>query len=130
MKVTEGLVGLADRVEIASQAATGEDARGGERRATIRVAVPHVDHLAGRQLRALAALAARQYERSVLLLAAATTYHNLAGTVRSPGEQAAYDRCADATSSALGAGAYRKAWDRGRALPLEDAVGLVLAVDP
>jgi len=79
---------------------------------------------------ALAALAARQYERSVLLLAAATTYHNLAGTVRSPGEQAAYDRCADATSSALGAGAYRKAWDRGRRLSLEDAVDLVLAAAP
>jgi hypothetical protein len=79
---------------------------------------------------AFVALAERQYGRSALLLAAATTCYDLAGTLRSPGEQTAYDRCVTDTSAALGTGAYRKAWNRGRSLPLEDAVSLVLAAAP
>jgi predicted ATPase/DNA-binding SARP family transcriptional activator len=77
---------------------------------------------------AFVALAARQYERSVLLLASGAACYDLAGTVRSPGEQAAYDRCVADTSSALGAGAFQNAWNRGRALPLEDAVSRALGV--
>ena len=73
---------------------------------------------------AFVALAALQFERGVLLLAAAATCYELAGTVRSAAEQAAYEHCATTASAALGTEAFEAAWARGRAVPLEDALTL------
>ncbi len=73
---------------------------------------------------AFVALAVRQLERSVLLLAAATAYYELAGPLRSPAEQTAYDLCATTTFLALGEAEFQAAWERGRALPLDEALAL------
>ena len=73
---------------------------------------------------AYVALAERLFERSALLLAAAAACYDLAGTVRSPAEQAACDRCMAAASEVLGAEAFRAILARGLALPLEEAITL------
>ncbi len=73
---------------------------------------------------AMVALGDRQFERSALLLAAASACYEVAGTVRSPVEQATYDHCATAASAALGIHVFQAAWTRGHALSLEDAVAL------
>ena len=73
---------------------------------------------------AFVALATEQFERCVLLLAAAATCYELAGTVRSAAEQSAYDHCATTASAALGTEAFEATRARGRALPLEDALAL------
>ena len=73
---------------------------------------------------AYVALAVRQFERSVLLLASAASCYELAGTVRSEVEQDAHDHCATTASAALGTEAFEATWARGRALPLETALAL------
>ena len=73
---------------------------------------------------AYVALATEQFERCVLLLATAASCYELAGSMRTPVEQAAYDHCVTTASAALGTEAFEAIWARGHALPLEEALAL------
>jgi predicted ATPase/DNA-binding XRE family transcriptional regulator len=73
---------------------------------------------------AFVALATKQFERSVLLLAGAAVCYDLAGTLRSAAEQVAYDDGITAASSVLGAEKFHAAWAQGHSLSLEDVLAL------
>jgi len=65
-------------------------------------------------------------ERAAKLLGAATALREAVGTPLPPAERSDHDRLLEAVRTPLGPEAFAAAWDQGRAMSLEDAVGEAL----
>ena len=70
--------------------------------------------------------AAGQATRAARLFGAADALRTVMGTSIPPAEREVYEREVDAARAALGEDAFAADWERGRALPLEDAVAEAL----
>jgi hypothetical protein len=83
-------------------------------------------------LEGLAAVAAAQGQPllAARLFGAAEALREALGTPLKPSERAGYDQATQATRGALGEDSFAAAWAEGRALPLDEAVTMALAVDP
>jgi predicted ATPase/DNA-binding SARP family transcriptional activator len=79
---------------------------------------------------ACVAAARRQPQRAAVLLGAAASIRDRAGTPRSPQERVDIDRATDAAVRALGQQAFTGALAQGRRMNIQEAAGYALAGDP